>query len=245
MRFILLLFSQLLLQGSVRAQFPFEKFPSIPFREYKKWKSYSELNPQQLNFTNSIPAFFPNKNGLILEVEEIDSLTFSTLRIYRNNLLIQKLRIEDSFYVLSTPMTVFVEDLNNDGLSDIKFTIPNHGSGAFNYYARVIFLIQQKDGTFKKLIFTDCFSEEFGNRPERDLDGDGTFEIITETFQNVGNHNYWMFNIYNYEDGSFVNVNDKANYPILVPLETYNESERMPKSTMKKYSRKLPDDFVN
>ena len=57
---------------------------------------------------------------------------------------------------------------------------------------------------------------EYKNKLERDFDGDGNYEIIVQSFQSYGYHNYFLFNLYNYKDGQLVNVNNKTNYPIMV-----------------------------
>ena len=88
-------------------------------------------------------------------------------------------------------------------------------------------------------MFTDIF-EEFENKPERDFNHDGQYEIITQTFQHHGKHNYWVFNLYDYKNGKLLNVNSLADYPIMVPLDSYNISKKIPRKTMKKYSIKTP-----
>jgi hypothetical protein len=99
---------------------------------------------------------------------------------------------------------------------------------------------------FTSISFTDLFME-FQYRKERDLDGDGKYEIITQTFKNIGNHNYWLFNLYNIKNNELVNVNYKANYPIMVQIlndDNYNITKRISRSQMKEFALKVPDDYV-
>ena len=84
------------------------------------------------------------------------------------------------------------------------------------------------------------------NQPERDFDGDGNFEIITQTFVNYGPHNYWAFNLYNFNGTALINVNQKSNYPILVQLIdpwNYATTKKMSRATMKKFAKELPDGY--
>ena len=54
------------------------------------------------------------------------------------------------------------------------------------------------------------------NRPERDFNGDGVYEIITMTLKGYENHNYWTFNIYNMVNGRLENRNKTYGYPIMI-----------------------------
>lgn len=51
---------------------------------------------------------------------------------------------------------------------------------------------------------------------ERDFNADNNFEIITMTLDQYENHNYWTFNIYNFENGTLINQNQKYGYPIMI-----------------------------
>ena len=128
---------------------------------------------------------------------------------------------------------------------DIKLFVPNYGCGGYNFYVRVIYLLQKPDGNFNKISFTDLFMD-FKNRLERDFDGDGFYEVITQTFQNYQNHNYWLFDLYDFKNDSLVNVNYKDNYPIMIQLlnrENYEVTSKISREKMKDFTRKLPSDF--
>lgn len=166
-----------------------------------------------------------------------DSIEYSALEIYWNNKLVKAFKVGTSS--ISEPLPVFKEDINGDGLNDLKIIVPNYGCGAFNYHCKTIFLFQQKNGTFKEIIYTDIF-EEFENKPERDLNNDGKYEIITQTFQHFGKHNYWLFNIYNYKNGKLMNVNNLAGYPIMIPLNSQRVSTKISRKKMKEFEISSP-----
>jgi hypothetical protein len=87
---------------------------------------------------------------------------------------------------------------------------------------------------------------DYANRPERDFDGDHNFEIITQTFQNYGKHNYMLYNLYNFDGNKLINVNRKANYPIMIQLLdgiNYKVTNKVTNTAMKRLTRALPDDY--
>lgn len=225
-----------------KAQYPFEKYKAIKYKEYKKWKTIVD-SKDSLPMTReiTIPDFYNKKTSLKikqeLKIALPDSIEYSELEIYKNDKLIKKFKV--ATHSISEPLPVFMEDINGDGLNDLKIIYPNYGSGAFNYYCKTVLLFQNKNGAFNQIIYTDIF-EEFENKPERDFNNDGKYEIITQKFQNFGQHNYWLFNIYNYKNGKLVNVNNLANYPIMIPLNSYNVSKKISRKKMKEFEIKSP-----
>ena len=233
---IILLFSTLI----VRAQYSFEKYPAIKFKEYKRWKTEDSIETKKfISRINSVSKFYNKSSSLTLKLTVFDSLEYTELKIYRNNKEIQKF-IEKRMSTISEPSSVYVEDINGDGLKDLKFLIPNYGCGNYNYYCDVFYLFQNKNGTFLKISYSDIFIE-YINRLERDFNNDGKYEIITQTFENYKKHNYWSFNIYNLINGKFINVNYLINYPIMVPLDSYKITKKISREKMKKFQRKSPN----
>lgn len=224
------------------AQYPFEKYKALPYKTYNDWET--TLNPKDslpmlrtihLADFDAIKSTF--KIVQELKLTEPDSIEYSELTLFKNGEKLEEFVVDTR--TISNPLPVLVADVNGDGLNDIKIIFPNYGCGAFNYYCETVYLFQKKDGNFKAIIYTDLF-EEFENRPERDLNNDGNFEIITQTFQNFGKHNYWLFNLYNYKDGQLKNVNSIANYPIMIPLNSFEISKKISRKTMKRYAIKSP-----
>lgn len=224
-----------------KAQYPFEKFKAINYKEYKGWETI--LNPKDsLPMIREIVISDFNKKASLKIKQELklslpDSIEYSKLEIYINNKIIKEFEVGTRS--ISEPLPVFMGDINGDGLNDLKIIFPNYGCGAYNYYCQTVLLFQNKNGTFNDIIYTDIF-EEFENKPERDFNHDGKFEIITQTFQSFGKHNYWLFNLYNYRNGKLVNVNNLADYPIMIPLESHSVSKKISRKKMKEFEIKSP-----
>lgn len=241
---ILLIFSNCYTYG----QYDFEKYKPIKDEAFINWKLYQKTN--KFDYTLTIPSFFNDNESLSIQLTSVDneSTEKSSIRIFSNKKQLKKFTEDFTFglFKLNHPDTAYVADFNNDGLKDIKLYLPNSGCGAYNYYTQVIYLIQREDKTFYKISYTDLFIE-FKYRKERDINGDGQYEIITQTFQNYKNHNYWTFNIYSIKNENFINVNYLLNYPIMVQLlyrENFDISKNMTRQQMKQFSRKLPIEYI-
>lgn len=228
-------------------QLPFEKFKAISVKEYEKWISIDKIETEgKLISYISVPDFFTSKESITIQLTCFDTLDYSKLAILKNGKQIQEIIEPDAYYGLRTPFPVFVADYNNDSLTDIKFLIPNFGCGGYNTYSRVIYLLQKSDGRFVKISFTDHFFEDDNNRIERDFDGDGNFEVITQTFQNYNKHNYWLYNIYSFKNFELVNANQKDDYPIMIQLlyrDNFEITKNLSRDKMKVFGRKLPSDY--
>ncbi len=225
-----------------KAQYPFEKIKSIKFKEYKGWKTIENPKDSLPMLREILISEFDTKKT-ILKIEQTfafsltDSIEYSILKVYRNNRMVN--RFEINTQSISEPLPIYVEDINGDGLKDLKIIFPNYGCGNYNVYCQTAILFQNKDQTFKEFIYTDMY-ENFENRLERDFNNDGKYEIITQSFQNFGKHNYWLFNIYNYTKGKFVNVNYLADYPIMIPLNSHNVTTKISKKKRKEFEIKSP-----
>ena len=230
------------------AQYSFEHKPAVTSVEYNKWKVNNDTD-EKTGYSITVPNFFDNHQALsvtILGDKEKDSCQ---VRIFKGGKIIGS--FVDSLHISKTgphPKAVFLEDINGDGLKDLKILIPFYGyCGGFNFYTQIIYLFQQRNNRLKVILFTDWMDDEnYPNRPERDFDGDHNFEIITKTFTAYGSHNYELYNIYNFRNGKLVNVNNKVGYPILIQLlwaPNYKVTNKVARSTIKGMSRFLPDDF--
>ncbi|AZJ31901.1 hypothetical protein SAMN05444344_1736 [Tenacibaculum mesophilum] len=237
----------LLISSFSFAQFPFEKLPSTEYKEYKNWKLYDWLDTKNtIHHTLTIDSFFDNKKSLTVQLTSL--LTYfentSTIRLFRNKKEICKFPESMLFSTINTGHDpIYVGDINGDGLEDIKMIIPYMGNGISAMNVRVIYLFQTQDSTFHKISFTDKMDTI---RPEYDFDGDGNHEIITMTLTNYSNHNYWTFNIFEYKEGELKNVNNKANYPIMVQFlnkKNYTITNKIKREEMKKFSFNLPKDY--
>ncbi|NUY80580.1 hypothetical protein HUK80_06715 [Flavobacterium sp. MAH-1] len=222
------------------AQYPFEKFKAIRYSTFADWKTEVGKDSLPVKRMIEIPSF---TNGTTLKIEQIlkislpDSLDYAEMNLYSNGDLVKTFEVGTRS--ISDPLPVYVSDIDDNGRKDIKILFPNYGCGAFNYYCQTVFLFQKTDGSFDDFTFSDI-CEEFENRPERDFDNDGKFEIITQTFQNYGKHNYWLFNVYGYSEGKLVNLNRLADYPIMIPLLSHEVSKKIPKKKMKEFAIATP-----
>lgn len=116
------------------------------------------------------------------------------------------------------------------------------GLAGLNY--RVIYLFQKDNSEFTKISYYNKFIEQ--NRPERDLDGDGNFEILTMALNRVDNHNYWTFQIYEYTEHGLVNSNKKYDYPIMIQFlyrENYAITDHFGRDKMKEFDTTEPIDY--
>lgn len=247
MKKIILLSLFILFFFSNNAQYPFESKPRIHYMHYTRWKLLDTTESRSTYMIN-VPSFFEGKTSIKIMVASYPGADSSVITLFKNNQ--QLVSFIDPYFVGGfsgpAPQDVFIEDVNGDARKDIKiFIAGNACCGAYNYYARVIYLFQNKNGSFTKIAYTD-FSMEYKNTLERDFDGDGNYEIIVQSFQNVGDHNYFLFNLYNFKNGRLVNVNNKANYPIMVQLlyrENYAVTNKLSRKKMKEFTKSLPDGY--
>lgn len=237
----------LLISSFSFSQFPFEKLPSTKYKEYKNWKLYDWLDTKKkVHHTLTIDSFFENGQSLTVQLTSLFtySETTSTIRLFCDKKEICKFSESILFSTINTGHDpLYVGDINGDGLKDLKIVIPYMGNGIAAMNVRVIYLFQTKNSTFKKISFTDKMNSI---RPEYDFDGDGNHEIITMTLTNYNNHNYWIFNLYEYEESGLKNVNNKTDYPIMIQFlskKNYTITYETKKEVMKKFSLNLPKDY--
>jgi len=229
-----------------KAQYPFDSLPSIHYKKYAHWKRYDKSKKEgKKQCTKTLPNFFINKDTLTIQLTSFELKDSSIIRIYRNNKQIQKLyepySIGDNTFRLID--TLYVADINNDGLLDLKILSWYAGCGLASENERVIYLFQNKDNTFTKLSYIDMMASD---RIEKDFDNDGNFEIITKSIDSYANHSYWVFNIYNYQDGKLVCVNQKYNYPIMIQYlnkDNYKITNKISRQKMKEFEKKTPENI--
>lgn len=241
---LLLLFS---LQAM--AQYPFEKHPAIKTKKYptgyrieRKVDNYNYEIDHRLTF----PKFFAGKETARVTITAPDTSGTATIAIYKGQKKGKKRLAVYSFGSFATIETLFVADYNNDGLPDIKFIIPHFGCGGYNYYCDVVYFLQNAAGSLNKVSFSDLLLYDYQNRLERDLDGDGVYEIVVCSFQNYKKHNYLLYNLYHLQGNKLVNVNRNFDYPIMIQLlygDNYSITKHLTRMQMKQFERKLPDDY--
>ena len=229
-----------------RAQYSFEKFPPIKYKEYKDWKGKENLKTES-NFKITIPSFYSNKDNITIEIISYAVKSDSSyIKIYRNDKVIQTL-FEKTYFM---EINLFYEplriaDINGDNLTDIKFVIPSMGNGSAAMNTRIIYLFQKGNNSFKKVSFNDK-ERNARHRPERDFNGDKNYEIITMTLDWFNEHSYFTFNLYNYVNSNVINVNQKYDYPIMIQFlhrENFIETNKITKEKMKKFTLQQPEEL--
>ncbi len=133
--------------------------------------------------------------------------------------------------------------MNGDGLPDIKLMMNGTGCGLASMYTEIIYMFQRPNHRFMMISYTDMMDE---HRPERDLDGDGNFEIITMGLKGHNEHNYWTFDVFSVRGNKLINVNDKFNYPLMVQYlfrENYTPA-KLSKRTRDSYATRKPTELM-
>ena len=237
----------LLLPLACFGQYPFEKYPKPTCNTYNDWKLYDWTEAKQkVNHTITVDSFFNDTTSLTIQLTSFDEDIWnnSEIRIFKGENQIQKLYDDMAFVPSNIFSPIQVVDFNADGLLDVKIVVPYMGNGLASLNCRVIYLIQNRKLSFTKLAFVDKLYE--GGRPERDVDGNGSFEVITMQLVGHNNHSYWVFNLYEIVDSGLLNVNHKLDYPILIQYlyrDNYEITKDLSREEMKQYSRELPEGF--
>lgn len=229
--------------GHGQEQYPFEKFQTIKFTEFKDWKVFEK--PDRTHFTQTIPNFFSDTDTLTIQLTSYKAKWDSSyIRLFRNKEQIQKI-FEPMFFIDANVLSdsVRILDVNGDNLVDIKLLIPYMGNGLASLNQRVIYLFQKDGGLFTKISYLDKMG---AHTVERDFDGDNKFEILTMTLRDYESHNYWTFNIYNFKDGELVNQNARFDYPIMVQYlyrENYKVTDKISPIKMKTFGDARPKEY--
>lgn len=226
--------------------FPFLIFGQYPFEKYKKPKSSSlefkmiEEN-NVLKYSKDVKSFFNDKSNLEVTIN-------GNTEDLRKTYIEVKTKSKSKKYFEEIPAQgtdgFYIADFNGDGKNDFKIVCYYMGCGLASLNVRVIYFFQKENKEFTKLSYDDKIGE---NLTERDLDNDGNFEIITMTLQNHKNHNYWLFNLYNFSNANLICVNNKMNYPIMVQYlfkDNYKVTKKLTKKEMKKYELKKPEELL-
>lgn len=228
-----------------KGQYPFEKYPAVKYSIYNDWKIYDRTEAEKkVHSTLTIPNFFGKNDSLTIQLTSFTDHWWdnSEIRIFQNKQQKQKF-IENMIFSPTGLDTVRVADINGDGLKDVKIGSPYMGNGIASLNVKVIYLFQRQDHSFNKISFDD---KSYPNIPERDFDGDGNYEIITMELVGHENHNYWVFNIFDYKDNGLVNANSKDNYPIMIQYlyrKNFEITDKVSREKMKDFSLNLPENY--
>ena len=241
--FILLLFTSVFLS---KAQYPYEKYDSIKYLSFNDWKLYDWIEKKHvIHQTLSVPNFYSDLDTMTIQLTSFDeNWDSSYMRIFRNKEQIQKIFEPMAFTDHSIWGPLIVADFNGDTLSDIKINVAYMGCGLASMNCRIIYLFQRSDGSFRKISYMDKL--ESGNRVERDFNNDGNFEIITMTLKGYEGHSYWTFDLFNYQEENFQNVDDEFGYPIMIQFlfrQNYDITDKISREKMKDFKLIVPKDI--
>jgi hypothetical protein len=255
---LIIILLSLIFSREIRAQYPFEKFPAASFQKFGTWDVYDRVEDEgKIHWVMKLPAFYKDSSSITVQITTFSRSSrkdarfkFSTrdtclIRIYRNEKQVQLIRepfpVGTNFGMLDD--FILCGDINGDSLPDLKITAFGGGTGLAMLFYRIIYLFQREDGTFSKTSFVNM---ELIDRPERDLDGDGNYEIVTTGHTSFEDHSYWVFNVYRFEDRRLHCVNDAFNYPIMIQhlyKINYRVTDRISRDKMKDFACKVPDEF--
>jgi hypothetical protein len=216
------------------AQYTFEKYPA------KKYDSVSFKTSDINDSTQMAVASYKNYTIKLIEVGGLDG---GSILLYFKNKLIKK---ADGAFARITYATfpLYIEDINNDGRFD--FIIATYYGGAAGLASSNIFTTffsNKGNNRFSSVSYGSFYS---GPQKEYQFNHDGKYEIIGQSLVRYKQHNYWLFDLYNYKNGKLVNVGKKYNYPIAVPYlnkETFKATNKIPQKQLQKLSLKQPNLF--
>lgn len=218
-------------------QYPFENFESIDYKSLD-FKMIEKENA--LEYSCQINSFFDDFSDLQIIINgNSQNFTETFIQIKSNH------KTKKYFEKIPAQGTdgLYIADFNGDGLRDIKIVSYYMGSGLASLNVRIIYLFQKKDKEFTKISFDDKIGS---NLIERDINKDGNFEIITMTLQDHKNHNYWLFNVYNFSNDNLVCANEKVNYPIMIQFlyrDNYKITTKLSQQEMKKFQLTTPNEI--
>lgn len=214
------------------AQYPFEKYPAIKYKTLVFDKSISETDSLL-----TAKASYLNYNIILTQKEDSD--TAHVVISYKSKLISDFIIGADNAMALQD--TAYIADIDGNGYPDFKILYFNLGSGLATSLEHKLYCFNEGNKRFNSFFYIDFFSF-----PERDINGDGNYEIISDILNKYQGHSYWTFNLFNYKNGKLVNVNSIADYPIMVPYlydETVEVTRKLSRKKMKKFSVDFPDYF--
>lgn len=162
-----------------------------------------------------------------IHLQELEQTTeASQIILYQQNKVVQKLQVP--FWFLHILPAAEIADFNGDGIPDIKFRIYTGGNGSAALLNYKVFLMS-KQNKYRVFSFVDFSAEK-----EYDFNKDGIAEILGCTTTNYNGHNYWVYNVYNWKNGSLVMVSKDFGYPFWTKVDF---------KTNKVIAKEIPDDI--
>lgn len=217
------------------AQYPFEKYP----------KPHYNVIPLKVLVQNDsqFVAKSAKYKGYSIKLEDAQADTKVT--VYHHNKIIKVFTIDlgPLWIILPPESALCAADIDGNGTVDFKLKTYNNGSGLAGSLMHKLFLFNRGGSNFSAVHYMDFFDND-----ERDLNGDGRYEIITQHYkQNQdNNHAYWVFDLFNFKNGKLVNVSAENNYPIMVQFlyrDNYRITKHFTRRQMRRFSVITPQFF--
>lgn len=216
------------------AQYPFEKLPvrkvdSVPFHIAK------------LKGKSSYIAVARYKTYRV-EVLEDTLQDGSNILLFHNNKLVK--RAKDSTHWIPMPLYPLYIYHNEDR---INFLVAYHndGNGLAAYHICKVYLSNVSRNNYQVMSYLDFYQKP---SCQYQFSENSSYEIVCQSLAEYKGHNYWLFDLYNVENGQLVNVSRKYGYPIAVPYllkETFTPTNKILKSELSKLSLKLSEFYTS
>jgi hypothetical protein len=233
MRFLIL--TLLLLNClSVSAQKILARYPAIHYTSFPL-KPLIEGDSAHPSFTGEIGSLaHEDKYTYSIFIRPDAKKEVSWITVKRNGRT--ELKVEEPTGLDSFTLdSVYTADINGDSFVDIKLVIPMHTTKANPVNVTEVYLFQHLKNNFTKISFGDI-----GGRPERDMNSDGNYEIVTRSLRPFEGHTYWIFNVYEYTNDDLVNVSNKYGYPKMVQVGRSSVAKNVPVTLQKSFSPVYP-----
>jgi hypothetical protein len=218
----------------VSAQKILAKYPAIHYTSFAL-KPLIERDSAHPSYTAEIGSLGHEDKytySIIIRPDETKEISWITVkRNGRTELKVEEPTGLDSFKLDS----VYTADINGDSFVDIKLVIPMHSTKANPVNVTEIYLFQHLKNNFTKISFGDI-----GGRPERDMNGDGNYEIVTRSLRSLQGHAYWIFNVYEYTNDGLANVSSRYGYPKMVQLGHSAVAKNVPLTLQRSFSPVYP-----
>lgn len=241
MKYYLLLLMLLLLGVNSNAQYPFEKYPSPKYRKltFKEVAVNDTVKFGAAHYGNYTIKLLTGSNRAAPIGQNNNILLY-----YKGKLVKKASGYNYHNYGDFEDVDLFVGDVNGDGLPDFKMAYYSSGpTGLASTRLLCLTFLARKDHGFDVVSFTTF---AFTKRQEFDFDGDGKFEFVTQYLKYVKGHSYWVFDVFSYQNGHLVNVDDKYRYPIAVQYlnhDNFKPTNRISRQQLLQLSHKLPEDY--
>lgn len=191
----------------------FEKYPPYKFDEVP----FPHLETEELvNWDR--PSYELEEEGVSIYLKDRLHENEYDFYIKENGLTLMEYEDDDPF-----AYTVFRSDLDKNGLQDCIIFSSHRGCGLAAHLVIVDIILKKNNTTYKRITYETFF---FGLEDFVDLDKDGKYEVITTDMYGGKGHNYWAYNIYEFDNYQLINANKKhKGFPKFIWF-TYKENDK-------------------